>query len=211
MTDEEIEKAWSEIISIDLSDLANYDNCQRLIIPPHYNLARETLGYIDRLKAEVEQLRKAKVIYSTVDYCSDDLADALQEIDRLKAENSDLKELLNVANNREYRKRFIEEVWKQELGNELSTPDMDFVYKLYFELREQLYQTEQKLAECENGYEGTLFLERCKAEDDKEYIRKETAKEHLHDIYCAVNKFLDEDTLEYVFDSVYRKYDMEGD
>ncbi|MCH5315451.1 MAG: hypothetical protein J1E81_06025 [Eubacterium sp.] len=44
-------------------------------------------------------------------------------------------------------------------------------------LKEQLYQAEQKLAECENGYQGTLFLERCKHKDELEQVRQDTAKE----------------------------------
>lgn len=46
-------------------------------------------------------------------------------------------------------------------------------------LKEQLYKTEQKLAECEVGYLATLDLERRMRADDKEQIRKGTAKEIL--------------------------------
>lgn len=46
-------------------------------------------------------------------------------------------------------------------------------------LKEQIYQTEQKLAECENGYQATLDLERRMRADDKEQARKDTAKEIL--------------------------------
>lgn len=48
-------------------------------------------------------------------------------------------------------------------------------------LKEQLYQAEQKLAECENGYQGTLFLERCKHKDELEQMRQNTAKEIMQD------------------------------
>ncbi len=71
---------------------------------------------------------------------------------------------------------------------------LDYIIRLKAErerLIEQLCQTEQKLAECENGYEGTLFLERCKAESDKEQIRKKTVREFaetlLSDEYIAYN------------------------
>lgn len=52
-------------------------------------------------------------------------------------------------------------------------------------LKEKLYQTEQRLAECEVGYQGTLDLERRLRADDKEQIRKDTAKDILEELYSA--------------------------
>jgi hypothetical protein len=49
---------------------------------------------IKRLTEENERLQKAKYIYATVDYCADDLAKALEENERLKAEVSVKKKLL---------------------------------------------------------------------------------------------------------------------
>ena len=46
--------------------------------------------------AEIERLRKAKYIYSTVDYCADDLVKAQEEIERLKQENKDLHDNTDV-------------------------------------------------------------------------------------------------------------------
>ena len=42
------------------------------------------LDLINRLQAENEKLKKAKYIFSTVDYCADDLQKALEENERLK-------------------------------------------------------------------------------------------------------------------------------
>ena len=47
---------------------------------------------------EIERLRKAKYIYSTVDYCADDLAKAQEKIERLKADNKDLVDLCHLLN-----------------------------------------------------------------------------------------------------------------
>lgn len=41
--------------------------------------------------------------------------------------------------------------------------------------------------------------------------KKLVAKEILDSIYCVVNRFLDDDTLEYIFDSQYKKYGVEVD
>lgn len=47
------------------------------------------------LKAEIEKLRNAKVIFETVDYCAGDLEDALKEVGRLKIENESLRMAAN--------------------------------------------------------------------------------------------------------------------
>lgn len=44
-----------------------------------------------------------------------------------------------------------------------------------------------------------------------EQAKKQVAKEILDSIYCVVNRFLDDDTLEYIFDSQYKKYGVEID
>lgn len=63
-------------------------------------------------------------------------------------------------------------------GDNLCEDALDYINRL----KDQLYQSEQKLAECENGYEGTLFLERCKYKDELEQVRQDTAKEILQTI-----------------------------
>lgn len=39
---------------------------------------------------------------------------------------------------------------------------------------EQIFSLENRLKECENGYEGTLYLERCKLHDAEEKIKELT-------------------------------------
>lgn len=56
MTDEEIEKALKDLTSIDLSDESNYDSCCRIIPPRGMSVIYEALDYINRLKAENEDL-----------------------------------------------------------------------------------------------------------------------------------------------------------
>lgn len=46
------------------------------------------------LRAELEQLKKVKYIFSTVDYCSDDLAKALEENGELKEKVEDLETMI---------------------------------------------------------------------------------------------------------------------
>lgn len=56
MTDEEIERALKDLTSIDLSDESNYDSCGRIIPPRGMSVIYEALDYINRLKAENEDL-----------------------------------------------------------------------------------------------------------------------------------------------------------
>ena len=44
------------------------------------------------------------------------------------------------------------------------------------EQEEQIFKLENRLKECENGYEGTLFLDRCKLHDAEEKIKELTEK-----------------------------------
>lgn len=37
---------------------------------------------------------------------------------------------------------------------------------------QKIFELENRLKECENGYEGTLFLDRCKLHDDEEKIKE---------------------------------------
>lgn len=41
---------------------------------------------------------------------------------------------------------------------------------------EQIFKLENRLKECENGYEGTLYLDRCKLHDAEQKIKELTEK-----------------------------------
>ena len=73
--------------------------------------------------------------------------------------------------------------------------NMDWVGTLDYinRLKEQIYQTEQKLAECEVGYQATLDLERRMRADDKEQIRKNTAKDIIQLMKQVQEMFYDKE------------------
>ena len=105
-----------------LEDNANYK---------HHN----KLGYIDGYKCK------------TVAF-----ADILTLINELESENEMLKILVDIANERTYRKKFIEE-WRKEYQKELDkqgkgciagSPDFDLVYKLYFEQKDRIAELESE-------------------------------------------------------------------
>ena len=85
-----------------------------------------------------------------------ELEKILTLINELESENERLKILVDIANERSYRKKFIEE-WRKEYQKELDKqgeghiagfPDFDLVYKLYFEQKDRIAELEDK---TENG------------------------------------------------------------
>ena len=76
--------------------------------------------------------------------------DTLTLINELESENKELEVLVDISNEREYRKKFIEE-WRKEYQKELDKegeghiagfPDFDLVYKLYFEQKDRIAELE---------------------------------------------------------------------
>ena len=79
------------------------------------------------------------------------LADALTLINELESENKELRVVTDIANEREYRKKFTDE-WRKEYQKELDKqgnghiaghPDFDLVYKLYFDQKDQIAELEE--------------------------------------------------------------------
>ena len=112
-----------------LEDNANYE---------HYN----KLGYIDGYKCK------------TVDY-----ADILTLINELESDNKELRAVVDIANERTYRKKFTDE-WRKEYQKELDKqgsghiaghPDFDLVYKLYFEQKDRIAELEKENALIKNS------------------------------------------------------------
>ena len=87
---------------------------------------------------------------------TEELEKILTLINELESENERLKILVDIANERSYCKKFIEE-WRKEYQKELDkqgkgciagSPDFDLVYKLYFEQKDRIAELEDKI---ENG------------------------------------------------------------
>lgn len=54
---------------------------------------------------------------------------------RLQEEIDDLERIVGLMNKRKYYRKFVDEVYRKEKGNELSDPDFDYIYELYFKLQ----------------------------------------------------------------------------
>ena len=79
--------------------------------------------------------------------------DALNLINELESENKELRVVVDIANERTYRKKFTEE-WRKEYQKELDKqgnghiagfPDFDLVYKLYFEQKDRIAELESEI------------------------------------------------------------------
>lgn len=79
-----------------------------------------------------------------------ELEKILTLVNELESENKELEVLVDISNEREYRKKFIEE-WRKEYQKELDKqgkghiagfPDFDLVYKLYFEQKDRIAELE---------------------------------------------------------------------
>ena len=70
------------------------------------------------------------------------------------------------------------------MGNALS---------LIKEQEQKIFELENRFKECENGYEGTLYLDRCKLHDAEEKVKELTqANEQLSESYDHLEKTKDE-------------------
>ena len=81
------------------------------------------------------------------------LKDALNLINELESENKELRVVVDIANERTYRKKFTDE-WRKEYQKELDKqgnghiagfPDFDLVYKLYFEQKDRIAELESEI------------------------------------------------------------------
>lgn len=98
----------------------------------------------------------------------DKIAELEDEIKRLEI-------VVDIANERTYRKKFIEE-WRKEYQKELDKqgkgyiagfPDFDLVYKLYFEQKDRIAELEDKIEQ------GILIEVPCKAADTVHKVFKD--------------------------------------
>ena len=66
------------------------------------------------------------------------LHNALALINRQQERIEELEIITGLANNRKYYRRFVDEVFCKQKGNELSEPDFDYIYQLYFEQQAEI-------------------------------------------------------------------------
>lgn len=103
-------------------------------------------------------------------------------INELESENKELRNVISIANEREYRKKFTDE-WRKEYQKELDKqgnghiaghPDFDLVYKLYFEQKDRIAELEKENALIKNSVamRGYKTLEEISNNKVKQFAEK---------------------------------------
>ena len=170
MTDEEIvnalDKTKQELANINPED-DDYDKLlavKKIVDYCHY--------LIRRLQSENEQLRNAKTIYESVDYCADDLAKALKTIDEQQAEIERLTRELDELFDRHAKENQAASLLIEKRNNEIA------------ELQKQV--DELKAENTELYKEHTTLIAGSILQ--KKQAVKDTAKEILQTIMSIIKK-----------------------
>lgn len=93
---------------------------------------------------------------------------ALTLINELESENKELRVVVDIANERAYRKKFNDE-WRKEYQKELDKqgnghiaghPDFDLVYKLYFEQKDRIAELEKENDELKVAIRNSIDMQK---------------------------------------------------
>lgn len=170
----------------------------------------DTLALINELETENERLMKlqsrggCRVAELGIEnqQLKDRIAELEDEIERLE-------KVVDIANERSYRKKFIEE-WRKEYQKELDKegeghiagfPDFDLVYKLYFEQKDRIAELETENAIIKNSVAMRDYKTLEEMSNNKVKQFAERLKEKLGSVDLirgwAVKVFIDETLKEY--------------
>ena len=70
---------------------------------------------------------------------------ALDFINRQQERIEELEIITGLANSRKYYRKFVDEIFCKQEGNELSEPDFDYIYQLYFEQQAEIERLENAI------------------------------------------------------------------
>ena len=125
------------------------------------------------------------------------------KVTELESENKELRVVVDIANERTYRKKFTDE-WRKEYQKELDKqgnghiagfPDFDLVYKLYFEQKDRIAELESEnkrlnkaINSVQKGFDNGEFISKdCQTRTLKQFVVK--AKERCHNYYPSIDHY----------------------
>ena len=73
------------------------------------------------------------------------LKEALALFNRQQERIEELEIITGLANSRKYYRKFVDEIFCKQEGNELSEPDFDYIYQLYFEQQAEIERLENAI------------------------------------------------------------------
>jgi hypothetical protein len=97
-------------------------------------------------------------------------------LDLINCQQEELESIrlsLRLINKRKYYRKFVDEVFRKEKGKELSTPDFDYIYELYFKQQAEIERLEVRLRKERHQFAdlGKMYSE-IRAEAIKEFVEK---------------------------------------
>ena len=125
------------------------------------------------------------------------------KVTELESENKELRVVVDIANERTYRKKFTDE-WRKEYQKELDKqgnghiagyPDFDLVYKLYFEQKDRIAELEKEnrqlskaINSVQKGFDNGEFISKdCQTKTLKQFVVK--AKERCRNYYPSIDHY----------------------
>ena len=101
------------------------------------------------------------------------VANALDLISRQQERIEELEIITGLANNRKYYRKFVDEVFCKQKGNELSEPDFDYIYQLYFEQQAEIERLKNEIKGFDKFLKETdCSLKEIRAEAIKEFAER---------------------------------------
>lgn len=86
------------------------------------------------------------------------LKEALALFNRQQERIEELEIITGLANSRKYYRKFVDEVFCKQKGNELSEPDFDYIYQLYFEQQAEIEKFKNAIKEADQLFsEGSYY------------------------------------------------------
>ena len=142
-----------------------------------------TLNIIDKQQKEIEsRLKEIDSLYkmmSAKDEIIENLKEIInkytREIEELKEDNNALEMMIDTANAREYRKKYIEERRKEQPN--LYYPDFDEIYERYYKQKAEIEQLKENYQILKDDIEGHNLVYVDTPEFEEKYISKDKIKE----------------------------------
>lgn len=97
-------------------------------------------GKLIHTDEDIKELLEQRAVVGRTMLARDKLLmlEAAARIERLAEDKAELEAIVDLRSKREWYSKFVEEVYQKIPGNELSTPDFDYIYEQYFKLAEEL-------------------------------------------------------------------------
>lgn len=155
----EIEKLTAEIYTyMDMEKTRFYRSKYKII-----------LDLIEKQQKEIEKrLKEIDSLYKMMSAKDD-------EIEELKEDNNALEMMIDTANEREYRKKYIEERRKEQPN--LYCPDFDEIYERYYKQKAEIEQMKKDYQILKDDIEGHRIAYVDTPEFEENYINKDKIKE----------------------------------